>query len=67
MSQFVGLLENFLGGSPDRNLLKQLFNFIKQGYEETEQEKLKRLTKVSCFYRFLSHCCRDVIENLDVL
>ncbi|XP_041350309.1 EF-hand calcium-binding domain-containing protein 5-like isoform X2 [Gigantopelta aegis] len=46
VSQFVGVMENFLGDSPNRTLLKELFKFIKQGYEETEEEKLKRLTKV---------------------
>ncbi|XP_067682679.1 EF-hand calcium-binding domain-containing protein 5-like [Haliotis asinina] len=45
VSQFVHLTETFIGDRPKRALFETLLRYIKEGYEETEEEKLERLLK----------------------
>ncbi|ESP00971.1 hypothetical protein LOTGIDRAFT_51730, partial [Lottia gigantea] len=45
VSQFVQLTETFLGDDPRKEIFAQLLKFIKNGYEETEEEKMDRLKK----------------------
>ncbi|XP_046371619.2 EF-hand calcium-binding domain-containing protein 5-like [Haliotis rufescens] len=45
VSQFVHLTETFIGDRPKRALFETLLRYIKEGYEETEDEKLERLLK----------------------
>ncbi|XP_050409676.1 EF-hand calcium-binding domain-containing protein 5 [Patella vulgata] len=45
VSQFVQLTETFLGDEPVKDVFTRLLKFIKDGYEETEEEKMERLTK----------------------
>ncbi|KAK6184453.1 hypothetical protein SNE40_006921 [Patella caerulea] len=45
VSQFVQLTETFLGDEPVKDVFTRLLKFIKDGYEETEDEKMDRLTK----------------------
>ena len=46
VSQFVQLTENFLGNEPTKAAFNTLTQFIRNGYEETEEEKMERLMKV---------------------
>ncbi|KAL3858381.1 hypothetical protein ACJMK2_012972 [Sinanodonta woodiana] len=45
ISQFVQLAETFLGEEPLRKEFEALINFVKDEYQETEQEKLDRMIK----------------------
>ncbi|XP_076472921.1 EF-hand calcium-binding domain-containing protein 5-like [Babylonia areolata] len=45
VSQFVQLTETFLGEQPDGAVFGKLASFIREGYEETEDEKMERLMK----------------------
>ncbi len=46
VSQFVQLTETFLGHTPDDHTFDKLVVYLKEGYEETEEEKMERLVKV---------------------
>lgn len=46
VSQFVQLTETFLGHHPDDRTFEKLVTYLKEGYEETEEEKMERLVKV---------------------
>lgn len=48
VSQFVQLTETFLckEEKPTEEAFKLLGRFIREGYEETEEEKMERLVKV---------------------
>ena len=46
VSQFVQLTETFLGEHPDDPSFTKLLAFLREGYEETEDEKMERLMKV---------------------
>jgi len=46
VSQFVQLTETFLGEHPDEAAFTKLLLFLREGYEETEDEKMERLMKV---------------------
>ena len=46
VSQFVQLTETFLGEHPDEAAVAKLLSFLREGYEETEDEKMERLMKV---------------------
>jgi hypothetical protein len=52
VSQFVQLTETFLGEHPSIEGFKRLLAFLREGYEETEDEKMDRLMKV-CYFFFL--------------
>ena len=45
-SQFVTLVEVFLGDDPPEEVVQAVINFIQNGYVETEEEKFNRLQKV---------------------
>ncbi|XP_046544063.1 LOW QUALITY PROTEIN: EF-hand calcium-binding domain-containing protein 5-like [Haliotis rubra] len=45
VSQFVHLTETFIGDRPEASTFETLLRYIKEGYEETEEEKLDRLLK----------------------
>ena len=48
VSQFVQLTETFLGDEPvNKDMFDTLARSMKEGYEETEEEKMERLMKVS--------------------
>ena len=46
VSQFVQLTETFMGHHPNELTFERLVAFLKDGYEETEEEKMERLLKV---------------------
>ncbi len=46
MSQFVQLTETFLGDEPNMEGFNQLVRFVREGYMETEEERMSRLIKV---------------------
>lgn len=46
VSQFVQLTETFLGDGPADTGFSKLLSFLREGYEETEDEKMERLMKV---------------------
>ena len=48
VSQFVQLTETYLGHHPSEAIFNMLVNFVKEGYQETEEEKMERLVKVRC-------------------
>jgi len=50
MSQFVQLTETFLGDNPALDLFSSLCRFMRDGYVETEEEKMARLMRVSHVY-----------------
>ncbi|XP_035826955.1 EF-hand calcium-binding domain-containing protein 5 [Aplysia californica] len=45
VSQFVQLTETYLGHHPDEKTFEKLVVYMKEGYEETEEEKMERLVK----------------------
>ncbi|XP_061179696.1 EF-hand calcium-binding domain-containing protein 5-like isoform X2 [Saccostrea echinata] len=45
VSQFVTLTETFLGNEPTKEAFDMLTKYVKDGYEETEEEKMERLMK----------------------
>lgn len=45
VSQFVTLTETFLGNEPTKESFSMLTKYVKDGYEETEEEKMERLMK----------------------
>ncbi|XP_048764274.1 EF-hand calcium-binding domain-containing protein 5-like isoform X2 [Ostrea edulis] len=45
VSQFVTLTETFLGNEPTKDSFDMLTKYVKDGYEETEEEKMERLMK----------------------
>ena len=47
MPQFVQLTETFLGDLPLRDVFESLVKYVHEGYDETEEEKMERLRKVS--------------------
>lgn len=47
VSQFVTLTETFLGNEPTKEAFTMLTKYVKDGYEETEEEKMERLMKVA--------------------
>ena len=47
MPQFVQLTETFLGDLPLRDIFESLVKYVHEGYDETEEEKMERLRKVS--------------------
>lgn len=47
VSQFVTLTETFLGNEPTKESFNMLTKYVKDGYEETEEEKMERLMKVT--------------------
>lgn len=44
-SQFIQITETFLGDSADMDLFQQLIRYLKDGYVETEDERMSRLLK----------------------
>lgn len=46
LSQFMHLIETFLGDIVDMDAFTQLVRFIREGYMETEEERMARLVKV---------------------
>lgn len=46
MSQFVQLTETFLGDSPALDVFQSLCRYMRDGYIETEEEKMARLKRV---------------------
>lgn len=46
VSQFVHVTETFLGEVPDMHVFGNLVRYIRDGYVETEEERMKRLLKV---------------------
>ncbi|XP_072034980.1 EF-hand calcium-binding domain-containing protein 5-like isoform X2 [Amphiura filiformis] len=44
-SQFVALIEVFLGDDPPEEVVQAVIKFIQEGYVETEEEKFSRLQK----------------------
>ncbi len=46
VSQFVQVLETFLGDYPSMDAFNLLVTFIKEGYMETEDERMQRFIKV---------------------
>ena len=46
VSQFVHLTETFLGDDPKVDGFEDLMKFVKEEYQETEEEKMERLVKV---------------------
>ena len=53
VSQFVQLVETFLGDEPYMAAFNQLVQFIQEGYMETEGERLQRLLKVNIYSKSL--------------
>lgn len=51
VSQFVTLTETFLGNEPTKESFNMLTKYVKDGYEETEEEKMERLMKVTMQWR----------------
>jgi hypothetical protein len=47
VSQFVQLTETFLGDEPSTKGFETLMKYIKSEYQETEEEKMERLVRVS--------------------
>ena len=47
VSQFVQLTETFLGDDPQVESFEDLMKFVKEEYQETEEEKMERLVKVN--------------------
>ncbi|CAL1545028.1 unnamed protein product [Lymnaea stagnalis] len=45
MSQFVVLLETFLGNEPNYDYFERLIKFLKDNYSDTEDEKMERMMK----------------------
>lgn len=45
-SQFIQLVEVFLGEEPSQEVIDALVKYLKEGYVETEEEKFLRLQKV---------------------
>lgn len=45
VSQFVQLTETYLGHHPEEDTFEKLVTYLKEGYEETEEEKMERLVK----------------------
>lgn len=45
-SQFIQLIEAFLGEEPTQEVIDTLVKYLKEGYVETEEEKFLRLQKV---------------------
>ncbi|XP_044849481.1 EF-hand calcium-binding domain-containing protein 5 isoform X2 [Mauremys mutica] len=46
LPQFVQLMETFVGDDSSLPTVKKLVAFVKEGYEQTEEEKIKQLEKV---------------------
>ncbi|XP_065274574.1 EF-hand calcium-binding domain-containing protein 5 [Emys orbicularis] len=46
LPQFVQLMETFVGEDSSLPTVKKLVAFVKEGYEQTEEEKIKQLEKV---------------------
>ena len=46
VSQFVQVTETFLGDEPTVDNFEDLMKFVKEEYQETEEEKMERLVKV---------------------
>ena len=59
VSQFVQLTETFLGDEPAVDNFEDLMKFIKEEYQETEEEKMERLVKVRNSY--VTGVQRDII------
>ena len=47
VSQFSQLMESFLGDQPNLNIFSDLSTYVREGYVETEDERYKRMIKVS--------------------
>ena len=50
-SQFVQLVESFLGMSTPEEVVQQVIKYLGEGYVETEEEKYLRLQKVTTFIK----------------
>ena len=46
-SQFVQLTETFMGDNPALEIFQSLCRYLRDGYIETEEEKMARLMRVS--------------------
>ncbi|KAK3085117.1 hypothetical protein FSP39_024683 [Pinctada imbricata] len=62
VSQFVQLTETFLGNEPFKAAFNLLTKFIRDGYEETEEEKMERLMKAR--KEALSHQRKHMLDSL---
>lgn len=49
MSQFIQLTETFLGDYPVLEIFQSLCRYMRNGYVETEEEKMTRLMKVRLY------------------
>lgn len=47
LPQFVQLMETFVGEDSSLPTVKKLVAFVKEGYGQTEEEKIKQLEKVN--------------------
>ena len=47
VSQFVHVTEAFMGEVPDMHVFGHMVRYIREGYMETEEERMKRLLQVS--------------------
>lgn len=45
-AQFIQVTESFMGEAPTMNVFRQLASFVREGYVETEEERMVRITKV---------------------
>lgn len=45
-AQFIQVTESFMGEAPTMNVFRQLASFVREGYVETEEERMIRITKV---------------------
>lgn len=61
VSQFVTLTETFLGNEPTKESFNMLTKYVKDGYEETEEEKMERLMKVT-----MQWCTIFLVLHLDM-
>ena len=47
LNQFTQLIEAFIGDEPVMDVFHQLVRYVRDGYVETEDERMSRLLKVS--------------------
>ena len=47
-SQFTQITETFIGDAPNMDVFQHLVRYLRDGYVETEDERMGRLLKVEC-------------------